>query len=50
MLRAGEYLAEYVKANGIDMISNVGYLCMTMSEALCVPRSVGAVDTHGKCA
>lgn len=42
----GEYLAEYVKANGIDKdFSNVGYLCMTMSEvSSCVPRSVGAVD------
>lgn len=42
----GEYLANYVMENGIDAdFTNVGYLCMTMSEvSSCVPRSTGAVD------
>lgn len=42
----GEYLANYVKDNGINEdYTEVGYLCMTMSEvSSCVPRSTGAVD------
>lgn len=42
----GEYLANYVTENKINEdYSEVGYLCMTMSEvSSCVPRSEGAVD------
>lgn len=42
----GEYLANYTLENKINEdYTNVGYLCMTMSEvSSCVPRSTGAVD------
>lgn len=44
-LGIGEYLGNYVLANGSTDFAKVGYICMTMSEvSSCVPRSTGAVD------
>ncbi|MEF9974188.1 MAG: substrate-binding domain-containing protein [Clostridia bacterium] len=41
----GEYLGNYVTTNAITDFTDVGYICMTMSEvSSCVPRSTGAVD------